>query len=138
MSGEKNAFVPPPDYMKKHLKLKDFDKSVAVNVDDMKDTERIRQWCTMLENRTHCAATCRDFGDRVCRKALKYDHDDYCKRGEKQCKCCCQPVCKGAPEKASLLDLPGGKDGGSRSTMAAGFRELFFIPNKSILLHFHN
>ena len=104
--------------MTKHLALKDFDKSVAVNVDDMKDTEKIRQWCTMLDNRTHCAATCRDFGDRMCDKALKYDHDDYCKRGEAQCKCCCQPVCRGAPNKVSMVDMQGEKEeGGSTTTV---------------------
>ena len=39
--------------------------------------------------------TCKTFGDKMCDgKALKYDHDDFCKRKAKECKCCCTPVCK--------------------------------------------
>ena len=97
VEGIKELANPPPEYMEKHLKLKDFNKNVAVNIDDMKNTEKIQQWCTMTKDRKQCPTLCKNFGDRMCGagKALKYDHDDFCKRDEKECKCCCQPVCKG-------------------------------------------
>lgn len=102
IGGDKSIVNPPEDYMKKHLELKDFDKNVAVNVDDMKNVEKIGKWCSMIEDRTKCKGTCQMFGDRMCQgKALKYDHDDFCKRNAKQCKCCCEPVCKAGDQKNS-------------------------------------
>ena len=104
--GKKELINPPASYMERHLKSKDFDKNVAVNVDDMKDVEKVKQWCTMVRDRKQCSNTCRDFGDRICSgRALKYDHDDLCKKGASECKCCCKPVCRGSPKEKSLVDV---------------------------------
>ncbi len=118
LGGNKTEFNPPKEYMEKHLRLKDFDKNVAVNVDDMKDTEKVRQWCTELEDRKKCSDTCKAFGDRMCHgQALKYDHDDFCRRGEDKCRCCCQPVCKAGPDAAGGDLDDGGGNHTSTSTL---------------------
>lgn len=95
IAGNKAIMNPPKAYMDEHLKSRDFDKNVTVNVDDMDGVIKNKQWCTQLKDRADCKPTCKEFGDRLCGGlALKYDHDDYCKRDAKECKCCCQPVCK--------------------------------------------
>ncbi len=103
--NQKLSAEPPKHYFQERMRLRDFDTNVAVNVDDMDDNERLRQWCTSVNGRKTCADTCREFGDRVCRPsiALKYDHDYACKRNEPRCQCCCQPVCKGRSQPDSLL-----------------------------------
>jgi len=108
--GVKQDFSLPADYVAARRDAGDFERGVAVNVDDMKGVERLRQWCTELEDRGKCAETCREFGDRACGTghALKYDHDDFCRRGEPKCRCCCRPVCRGPNPKGetSLIDAP--------------------------------
>ncbi len=98
VKGQKEIFTPPENYVKDRLKAKDFDKSVAVNVDDMKGQKAQRKWCTEIEpGKGHCQAACRELGDGLCggpEKALKYDHVDVCKRKSEKCQCCCNPVCK--------------------------------------------
>ncbi len=125
--GKKEFFETPADFLEKHLAEGDFDKDAAVNVDDMKNVTRVEKWCTMIEDRSHCRETCRDFGSEVCggeNNALKFDHDDFCKRKAKQCKCCCQPVCKShvdaeeVAERRKDYDEKAKKTGGSRGHVA--------------------
>ena len=40
--GKKKFFKPPRRYMRKHLRAKDFDKSGAVNVDDMDNVTKVK------------------------------------------------------------------------------------------------
>ena len=79
-------------------------------MDDMAGVEKLRQWCTMVKDRSKCADMCGTFGDRMCagKGALKYDHDDFCRRGDELCKCCCQPVCKGGGGGAKKAGMKQG------------------------------
>ena len=120
IDGQKNIINPPESYVDLRLEKGDFDKNAVINVDDMKNTQKNRRWCTSIEDRGKCRDTCKDFGDQMCgnpERVLKYDHVDSSKRGEKNATCCCQPVCK-ASNSASTID-PQKRESTPRPEMAS-------------------
>ena len=42
--GKKKFFKPPKKYMRRHLAAGDFDRSGAVNVDDMANVTKVARW----------------------------------------------------------------------------------------------
>ena len=68
----------------------------------------------------------------VCLKAVKYDHDDFCKRNAPECKCCCDPVCTGKVDQGRIPKWHSAKPTRGRVHMmsAQGRRE--GVPQKQM------
>ena len=104
MQGETDGEIItiPEDYEKERMEKQDFDKSVAGNVEDRKNTVKKDKACTKVKCKdedcdSKCRELCKDRGIKECGgKALKYGSTVEGKRsggkmGEN--KCCCEPVC---------------------------------------------
>ena len=112
MKGESDGDIItiPEDYEKERREKQDFDKSVAGNVEDRKNTVVKDKACAKIKCKNDdcdkkCRKLCKKHGFKECGgKALKYGSTVEGKRsgGKKgENKCCCEPVCY--PEKDSKI-----------------------------------